>query len=110
MTGTTSDFYCTKCGSKGIPLFRINGKQREAGHLKILYCVNCKERVNHAEVRPFGAYTYEDFEKEFNLGRFVDGNRVPINHLKSCSNRKCMYNVNGDCWNAKHDFNCEERR
>ena len=34
---TTSEFYCTKCGSRGIPIARRAGKQREAGHLKKLY-------------------------------------------------------------------------
>ena len=33
-----SDFYCTECGRKGIPIIRIAGKEREAGHLKKLYC------------------------------------------------------------------------
>ena len=29
---TTSDFYCLKCGKKGIPIARKIGSQREAGH------------------------------------------------------------------------------
>ena len=35
-----SDFYCTKCGTKGIPCFRTVGKEREPGHLKKLFCLN----------------------------------------------------------------------
>ena len=31
---TTSEFYCTKCGRRGIPIARRIGSQREAGHLK----------------------------------------------------------------------------
>ena len=67
---TSSDFYCTRCGRKGIPIARKVGKQREAGHLKKLYCMYCKEEINHAEIRPFGDYNYEDFKLEFDLGRF----------------------------------------
>ena len=31
-----SEFYCCKCGTKGIPIARKKGKAREAGHLKKL--------------------------------------------------------------------------
>ena len=106
---TTSDFYCVQCGNKGIPIARKVGSQREAGHLKKLYCIYCKEEVNHAEVRPFGAYNYEDFKMEFELGRFVDGLRIPINECLSCSHIECKYNVNGKCWNCNHSFNCKYR-
>ena len=74
---TLSDFYCTKCGKKGLPIARRVGSQREAGHLKKLYCIYCKEEVNHAEVRPFGDYNYEDFLVEFRNGNFDnEGNRI----------------------------------
>ena len=73
---TTSEFYCTKCGERGIPIARRIGKQREAGHLKKLYCLNCKEAWNFVEVRPFGDYTYENFLTEFRYGNFdKEGNR-----------------------------------
>ena len=77
---TTSEFYCTKCGRRGIPIARKVGKQREAGHLKKLYCPFCREEVNHAEIRPFGEYNYEDFKLEFDLGRFVNGNKIPTTY------------------------------
>jgi hypothetical protein len=107
---TTSDFYCTKCGRKGIPLARKQGQQREPGHLKRLYCLACGEETNHAEVRGIGsAYTKEDFMLEFALGRFVDGNRHPIAELMICK-EECPYNVNGRCWNSTHSHDCEIRR
>lgn len=106
---TTSDFYCVRCGNKGIPIARKVGSQREAGHLKKLYCPHCKEEVNHAEVRPFGNYNYEDFLMEFELGRFVDDLRVPIAKLTSCTKIDCKYNVNGKCWNANKSFDCGHR-
>ena len=86
-----SDFYCTECGRKGIPIIRIVGKEREAGHLKKLYCLYCQKETNHAEIRPFGKYNKEDFKKEFRLGRFVNGNRIKR------------------CWNCSYSFDCEYR-
>ena len=108
---TTSEFYCTKCGRRGIPISRKIGQQREAGHLKKLYCIYCGEEVNHAEVSPFGEYNYENFKSEFELGRFLEeGTRIPISELNSCSNIECKYNINGKCWNSNYSFNCDYRR
>ena len=106
---TTSEFYCTKCGRRGIPIARKIGKQREAGHLKKLYCPFCREEINHAEIRPFGEYNYEDFKLEFELGRFVDGNKIPTNELQNCSKNECHYNVNGKCWNSNGSYICKHR-
>lgn len=103
---TTSDFYCTKCGKKGIPIIRRAGHQREAGHLKRLYCIYCQEETNHAEIRPFGDYNLEDFLEEFELGRFVNGNKIPINELESCEETECHYNKNKKCWNANQTYHC----
>lgn len=93
----------------GIPIARRIGKQREAGHLKKLYCPYCKKEVNHAEVRPFGEYNYEDFKAEYDLGRFINGNKIPIADLMSCSYIECEYNVNGKCWNSNHSYECGHR-
>lgn len=104
-----SDFYCTKCGNKGIMVARPHNRYREGGHLKKLYCLTCKEETNHCEIRPFGQYTLADFREEFELGRFVDGNRIPTNELLKCSKSECKYNKNGRCWNSNHSFDCEYR-
>lgn len=101
-----SRFFCTKCGREGIPIFRKKGKLREPGHLKKLYCMYCKEEVNHAEVREIGGYTYDDFLEEFEAGRFVEGNRDKIDDLISCSNELCEFNKNGKCWNTNCSANC----
>lgn len=69
-TITISDFYCTQCGNKGLPVVRTSKKVREPGHLKKLYCPQCKIQTNHVEVRPFGKYNYEDFQIEFIHGNF----------------------------------------
>lgn len=70
-----SDFYCTKCGNRGIPLARTLYQQREAGHLKKLYCYCCKEDVNFVEIRPNSSYTKKDFDIEFTEGNFINGER-----------------------------------
>lgn len=104
-----SDFYCTQCGKKGIPIPRKNGNQRERGHLKKIFCIYCNEEVNHVEIRPFGSYTLEDFEEEFKLGRFVNGKREAITDLTICSKTDCEYNKNGRCWNSDNSAQCSHK-
>ena len=73
-----SKMYCTKCGKEGISIPRKNGKYREAGHLKSLYCIYCKETRNHVEIKPFYSdYNYEDFLLEMEYHNFDEnGNRI----------------------------------
>lgn len=99
-------FFCTKCGKEGIPILRKQNLQKEPGHLKILYCLNCKEEINHAECRPMGKYTYEDFKLEFDMGRFVDGQRLPLSELPLCSKEDCPYRIDGRCWNTNNSYAC----
>ena len=107
-TEAPSDFYCTKCGQKNLlTVTRKHGQAREPGHLKKLYCFHCKDELNHAEVRENNLnYTYENFKQEYETGRFIDGNRVPITELIECSCLTCPYNINGRCWNANNSFQC----
>ena len=79
-----NEYYCVKCGNKGLPILRQKGKERELGHLKKLWCLNCQQENNHAEVRPYGAYTYDDFLLEFDYKNFDEnGNRIlPIGAFK----------------------------
>lgn len=71
-----SDFYCTCCGNKGIPVFRTIGQGREAGHLKKLFCLHCQKEVNMAEIPPQSKYTLNDFWMEYEYGNFdEEGNR-----------------------------------
>lgn len=68
---TISDFYCVKCGEKGMPIARKMSKQREAGHLKKLFCIHCKMDTNHMEIRPFDMdYTLEDLKEDIKNGKF----------------------------------------
>ena len=82
---TISDMYCTQCGKKNIPVPRNKGKEREPGHLKRMYCIYCDKTVNMVEIRPFGRYTYQDFEFEFKHHNFdKKGNRIlPYGELKN---------------------------
>lgn len=63
-----SDFYCTLCGTKGIPVWRRKGAAREKGHLKKLFCLKCQKETNHVECK--NDYTVEDFFYEFNNNNF----------------------------------------
>lgn len=80
-----NNFYCVKCGNKGIPIIRKKGQEREAGHLKKLYCLKCKDETNHAECKPFSHYDYPDFLYEFENGNFTeDGLRkMPYGEFKN---------------------------
>lgn len=105
----TSEFYCTECGSKGIPIARKIGIHKEPGHLKKLYCLKCKKETNHAEVRPYGSYNYEDFLEEYSLGRFFEGKKIHVSNLMSCSKEDCLCNKHGKCWNSNYSFKCQHR-
>ena len=78
------EFYCVFCGEKGIPIARNKGAKREPGHLKKLFCLNCKKETNHVECLPWGKYTKEDFFIEFNNNNFTkEGKRrLDYNELK----------------------------
>jgi hypothetical protein len=91
---TASDFYCTRCGRQGIPIARRRGAEREAGHLKRLFCLTCKEEVNHAECKPFSHYTKEDFYIEFKNKNFnEDGTRkMTYGELKQKLNKEGVNN------------------
>jgi len=82
---TMSDFYCSQCGRKGIPVWRRMGSEREAGHLKKLYCLHCQKETNFCEIRPFAQkYTINDFWLEYENGNFSpEGNRImPFGEFK----------------------------
>ncbi len=77
---TISEFYCIKCGNKGMPIARSNGNQREGGHMKKLYCITCKRQVNHVEIKPFSEYDYDRFISDYNDGKFKEFEELPQNN------------------------------
>jgi len=85
---TDNEFYCVICGNRGLPVVRRKGKEREAGHLKKLFCIHCGKDTNHAECRPWSGYTKEDFDIEREYHNFDEnGNRVrPYGELRSLIN------------------------
>ena len=105
----TSEFYCTECGNKGIPIARKISQHKEPGHLKNLYCLHCRKETNHVEIRPYGSYNYEDFLEEYSLGRFFEGNRIKVADLMSCSKVDCLCNKHGKCWNSNYNYPCKHR-
>ena len=83
-----NDFYCTQCGNKSVPVWRQKGAEREAGHLKKLFCLTCRKDTNHAECVPNSKYTKEDFWTEYYNNNFdKEGNRVrPYSELRRMIN------------------------
>ena len=63
------DFFCLKCGNKGIPIGRKQGFQHGKFHRKKLYCIHCKEEVNHIECKN-DEEVYE-FQCMFEEGHFL---------------------------------------
>ena len=82
---TDNLYYCTQCGLRGMPIVRMKGKEREAGHLKKLWCLNCQKETNHVECRPFSNYGYQDFMFEFENGNFDENGlrKMTIGELKN---------------------------
>ena len=107
---TDHDFYCTRCGQKGIPVCR-HGRMREPGHLKKLFCINCHEEVNHVECVSSSKYTVEDFMEEFeNLNFAIDGTRVlPLPEWK-CKRNEMLQKEEGELGflDENEDFTTEE--
>ena len=69
---TVSKFYCLNCHNEGICIPRNNGRNREPGHLKNMYCIHCKKNFNHVEIRSFHSdYTYDDFLLEVKYDNFT---------------------------------------
>ena len=64
------NFYCIKCGKKGIPLARQTGHQRGKFHRKKLYCLSCKQEVNHIECR--NEEEVLTFKRNFENGVYID--------------------------------------
>ena len=63
------DFYCLKCGKKGLNVYRRQGHQHGKYHRKKLYCFYCKEQVNHMECR--NQAEIDEFKDAFERGEFV---------------------------------------
>ena len=74
------DFYCLKCGNKGLPIQRGRNLQREKFHRKKLYCIHCKEEVNHIECR--NELEVKKFLKNFKEGKYIDEADASISFIR----------------------------
>ena len=75
-----SEFYCCKCGTKGIPIASKKGKAREAGNLKKLYCLKCGKETNHAECKEFTHYSKADFDFGGEDGKFHESQNCILDY------------------------------
>lgn len=69
---TISEFYCTKCGKKGMPLARKRAKLRQGEHLKKLFCIYCQEEINHLEIRESDMFHKEELLERLKNGEFYE--------------------------------------
>ena len=63
-------FFCTKCGQAGIPIQRRTSRGKGKLHLKQLWCIHCKEELNHVECR--NQFEVEEFKKNFENGVYIN--------------------------------------
>lgn len=78
----THDFYCIKCGHKGIPLSRNRGHQHGRFHRKKIFCLYCQQEVNHIECK-----TPEDvleFKENFENGVYKDEAEESVSYVRTC--------------------------
>ena len=75
------DFYCLNCGRKNIPLIRDCGKRRGKYHRKSLYCIWCKNTVNHIEI--CNQEEKEEFLEAFENGEFKEESKNSIDYIRN---------------------------
>ena len=63
-------FYCIKCGNRGLDIPRRVSHQYGKFHRKKLYCIYCKQEVNHIECR--NPIEIEEFKENFKNGVYKD--------------------------------------
>lgn len=78
-------FYCINCGNKGIPLMRNQGFKHEGMHRKKLYCVHCKQEVNHVECKTFDEV--EEFRNNFANGVYKNEAEASLSFVGCAGSR-----------------------
>lgn len=63
-----SNFYCIRCGKRGIPVLRNGARLRKSFHRKKLYCPHCKCYINHIECRT--DEDAEQFKEDYKNGMY----------------------------------------
>ena len=77
------DFYCLNCGKKSIPLSRKSGHQHARNHRKRLYCPNCKQEINHIEIK--NEEDRQQFLEKFENGEYIEEAKESIEECKNSS-------------------------
>ena len=75
------DFYCIKCGHKGIPLSRKQGHQHERFHRKKLFCIYCQQGVNHIECK--NDEDVAEFKRNFENGVYKDEAEESVSYVRA---------------------------
>lgn len=78
-------FYCIKCGNKGVPLMRKQGHKHKRFHRKKLYCIHCKEEVNHIECQTDDE-VYQ-FKMDFKKGVYTNEAEESIHYVRTAGVR-----------------------
>ena len=75
------DFYCIKCGHKGIPLSRKQGHQHGTFHRKKLFCIYCQQEVNHIECK--NDEDVAEFKRNFENGVYKDEAEESVSYVRA---------------------------
>ena len=75
------DFYCIKCGHKGIPLSRKQGHQHERFQRKKLFCIYCQQEVNHIECK--NDEDVAEFKRNFENGVYKDEAEESVSYVRA---------------------------
>jgi len=75
------EFYCIKCGRAGLPLARPANRRREKFHRKKLYCIYCKQEVNHIECK--NQAEVEEFKENFKNGIYKQECEESLSHVRN---------------------------
>ena len=75
------DFYCIKCGHKGIPLSRKQGHQYGRFHRKKLFCLYCQQEVNHIECK--NDEDVAEFKRNFENGVYKDEAEESVSYVRA---------------------------
>lgn len=70
MAYQSNRFFCTKCGKEGLPIYRNQGHFHPKFHKKKLYCIYCKNDINHIECK--NEEDIYEFKMNFNKGVYAN--------------------------------------
>ena len=74
-------FFCINCGKEGIPLARSQGFKHKKMHRKKLYCIHCKQEVNHIECKTLDEI--EEFRENFVNGVYKNEAKDSLSFVRS---------------------------